>query len=261
MFACPWFPKRRRGVAPPYLADFAAERGRPARILVNYADRRFLEAQKRCSASALDVGGFDHVRSFSRADLPRDWLARHSWVLKQKRGAGYWLWKPKMLSMVLDQSPEGSIVFYCDSGARWLAPIDPYLALLDGTDVLAFTLEAVHTDLRWTKAEVRLALGLTDEQAREPQRLGGHILLRNSPSSRALVGEWLRRCETDRWITDEPSSIPNPPEFEAHRHDQSLWSILCKTRGVATVPDLSQWGNDRRPAHLPQVIHNDRWSK
>jgi hypothetical protein len=228
--------------------------GRPARILVNYAHRRFLKAQVRCARTAIEKGGFDAVRRYGRRDLPWGWWWRHRRVLAARTGAGFWLWKPKLLSMTLDEVPEGAIVCYCDSGSFWLASVEPYLALLDGADVLAFTAEPEHTDLRWTKAEVRLATGLSDAAAREPQRIGGYVLVRNSPSSRALVREWLVLCETDRWITDDPGRVPEAPEFQGHRRDQSLWSIVCKRRGVRTVPDPSQYGNARRPPHLPQVV-------
>lgn len=240
-------------------AGIAAAKARTARLLLNYADRRFFRAQKRCSATGREVGGFDHVLELRRADLPKAWRRLHADVLGARRGAGYWLWKPKLLSLALAWAPEGAIVCYCDSGARWIGRVDPYVALLSDTDALAFTLGPRHTDLLWTKAEARLAVGLPDALAREPQRLSSFILLRASPASRALVAEWLALCERGDLITDAPGRVPEPPGFEAHRHDQSLWSLVCKTHGVRAVRDPSQWGSADRPPHLPQVIDHDRW--
>jgi hypothetical protein len=133
------------------------------------------------------------------------------------------------------------------------------LTLLDATDVVAFALGPDLTDLGFTRADARAAAGVSEALAREPQRLAAFVLLRNAPASRAVVAAWLALCETGDLVTDAEGRLPEAPEFRAHRHDQSLWSLVCKTRGVLAVPDPSQWGNDRRLAHLPQILDLDRW--
>jgi len=251
-----------RGRDPWGSIDFAAiERAkqRPARLLVTYADRRFLNAQRRCAATGLTAGGFDRALELRRRHLPRAWRRQHASVLAARRGAGFWLWKPKLVAMTLARAPEGVAVFYCDSGARWIGSVEPYAALLEAGDVVAFTLGPALTDLAWTKADARAAVGLAEALAREPQRLAAFLLLRNSPRSRAVVAEWLALCEAGDLLTDAPGRLPEAPEFEAHRHDQSLWSLVCKARGVIAVPDPSQWGNDRRLSHHPQILDLDRW--
>ena len=251
-----------RGRDPWRAIDFAAiERAarRPARILVTYADRQFLNAQRRCAETGVSAGGFDCALELRRRHLPRAWRRRHAAILAAQRGAGYWLWKPKLVAMTLARVPEGTVVFYCDSGARWIARIDPYVALLDASDVVAFTLGPDLDDLAWTRTDARVAAGVCEALAREPQRQAAFLLLRNAPASRAAVAAWLALCETGDLVTDAASRLPEAPEFRAHRHDQSLWSLVCKARGVPAVPDPSQWGNDRRLPRLPQILDLDRW--
>jgi hypothetical protein len=100
---------------------------------------------------------------------------------------------------------------------------------------------------------------VSDALAREPQRLASFLLLRSGPASRAVIAEWLALCESGDLVTDAPGRLPEAPEFQAHRHDQSLWSLVSKARGVPAVPDPSQWGNEQRLPHLPQILELDRW--
>jgi hypothetical protein len=48
--------------------------------------------------------------------------------------------------------------------------------------------------------------------------------------------------------------LPNYPGFEDHRHDQSVLSLLARKHGIATRPDVSQWGDGRRSPELPRII-------
>ena len=73
------------------------------RVLVNYADRRFYQAQQRNCASALRVGGFSTCAALRRADLDPAFVERNRRTLSARRGAGYWLWKPYVIAKVLGE--------------------------------------------------------------------------------------------------------------------------------------------------------------
>ena len=68
-----------------------------------------------------------------------------------------------------------------------------------------------------------------------------HILFRNDIRSRTFTKLWSEIAENNlHLITDEPSTTANFPEFKEHRHDQSLFSLLLKSRffnGVYVLPD------------------------
>lgn len=78
------------------------------------------------------------------------------------------------------------------------------------------------------KAEVLdawLAGGVT------PGRLASSFLiLRNTPATRRLVGEWLRLAQIYPLIDDSPSKLPNHSCFREHRHVEALLSLLLKFR-------------------------------
>ncbi len=59
---------------------------------------------------------------------------------------------------------------------------------------------------------------------------GGFSLWRKTNFSLRLVDEWLFWAQDERIITDMPNQCgkENYPGFIEHRHDQSIWSILCR---------------------------------
>jgi hypothetical protein len=64
------------------------------------------------------------------------------------------------------------------------------------------------------------------------QICSGHVILCKCAASVRFVDEWLKIAENLHLIDDSPSRLRNFPEFREHRHDQSIFSLLCKTKGA-----------------------------
>lgn len=237
-------------------------------LLVNYADRGFVEAQKYNTHTGLTVGGFDRAAMLNRGHLETDtdFVARNRHILDQPRGAGYWLWKPWAIDLLLRQSLRpGDMLFYCDSGAHFVAPAEPVIELCrDRRDlpVLLFTLDAPHTNAVWTKRDAFVLMDMDRPEVLDaPQILASFLVVERTRPAMAFVAEWLRLAQDHRLITDAPNEcgLPDHPGFREHRHDQSILSLLGRKAGAETLPDISQWGNDRRPPEIPQIVAHTRW--
>lgn len=239
-----------------------------ARILVNYADRGFADAQRYSAKTALEIGGFDGIATLGRRHLDEDtaFVARNRHILDQPRGAGYWLWKPYIVDLLLRLTLKpGDMLFYCDSGAHFVAPVDPVIELCrDRRDlpVLLFTLEDERSNRAWTKRDCFVLMDQdTPDYTDAPQILASFLVCERTRAAMDFIAEWLRLAQDYRLITDADNEcgLPNYPEFREHRHDQSILSLLGRKHGAETVPDISQWGNGRRPADIPQIIAHTRW--
>ena len=103
------------------------------KVLINYADDLFLSSQKLNSQTGLEVGGFDQVVSFSPSDIDPSFYSANRKILGQKRGNGYWLWKPYFIKRMLDNVKMGDYIFYSDSGAYFLQSIDPLIEISAGS--------------------------------------------------------------------------------------------------------------------------------
>lgn len=103
--------------------------------LVNFADSGFEHAQRLNAATALRRGGFDTVHRFSPKDIEPTFLDTHGEILRQRRGSGYWLWKPHFIQRVLDSARDGDFVFDSDAGAMFIRKVDHFIAAIDRAEV------------------------------------------------------------------------------------------------------------------------------
>ena len=221
---------------------------RTTKVLVNFATARFFEAQQLNAATGLNVGGFDRVISYSPHDIDQDFRIRNRAVLRSWTGAGYWLWKPYFIKRALSLLNEGEFLFYCDSGSHFIAHIDPLIELVlrTGQQLLPFELQLLERS--YTKRDAFILMECDLPRFFDTrQRLASFILLRKSPFAVAFVDEFLELAQDPRLITNSKNRLgPDYPDFVAHRHDQSIFSLLTKRHGLIAYRDPSQWGNDCR---------------
>ena len=243
------------------------------KVLINYADNGFFQAQRRNVESGLTAGGFDDAWTRNRASLDPTFVARNQATLAQPRGAGYWLWKPAIIARALRELPDDGHLFYCDAGCLFINPIDEVIDLhdreLDDKGIVVFkTTMWVETgppwqdapEYMWTKQDVFAALDAdTATTTHSAQANGATILMRRRDFAIRFVDDWLALCEDPHLLTDTPSRLPNHAGFNEHRHDQSLLSVLAKLRGVHMADDITHWGEGRRATACRTVIHHDRF--
>lgn len=63
-------------------------------VALNYADNAYKKAQKLNTKTAYKEGKVDFVYSYTREDLPKDFIDKNKDILNEKKGDGYYLWKP-----------------------------------------------------------------------------------------------------------------------------------------------------------------------
>ena len=210
---------------------------------INYAAGRYLKAQEYCSNSAKNFG-FDEVFSFGPKDLDREFVQKNIGILQQQRGAGYWIWKPYFILKTLEKMNEGDLLAYSDSGSYYQSSPQPLIDLLHREEkgVLSFELKGL-LEKEYTKRDAFVLMGLDDPKYSESsQREATYIWLIKNEFTMSLIREYLEYAQDERIITDLPSQSPNHAEFKDHRHDQSIWSLLCKKYDIRPHKLISQWG-------------------
>lgn len=227
------------------------------KIHINYANNRYYNSQKKCSTSALENGGFDLSIPYNFSHLDPEFVKKNQWILSLPRGAGYWLWKPYLILKTLYTMKENDWLMYTDSGMYFLK--NPWNFILEQEEKIGdkgiITFCTCNKNKVYCKRDAFILMGLDEEKYTDSeQRLASIFVCKKTNFSVNFIKEWLSYAEDPRIITDlqNTQGLPNYPQFEDHRHDQSIMSLLCiKHDTYLCNTDLSQFSNPD-----PYVMHN-----
>ena len=238
------------------------------KMFITFGDHCCELSKKRAVSKAKDVGGFDDARWYDLTVMSSKFRQTHNDVLKDRRGAGYWLWKPYiLLKTLVKDMKEGDIVMYHDAGAYFIRSAAPLLKLCEESKdgIMVFGLK--HFERSFTKQDAFLLMNMSVRVAADTvQRLASFVVLRKCCTSIQFVMEWIAYLSDRRIASDDPNTLgtPNPKSFQGHRHDQSVFSLLSKKWGLAAFRDPSQFGravpgrNRYSSGPYEQIIHHDR---
>lgn len=193
--------------------------------LISYANVNpiYMANQNILHKAAIDYE-FKFHKLYRTNNIDPQYFTKHQHILSQKRGAGYWLWKPYFILKTLETIPENDVVVYLDGGSYIINSLNPLIFALKDYDILLF--ENNHTHRTKTKRYLLQLMGKDHEQARDSlQMQASFIFIKNTAFARDFVRKWLIICEDENALTDTRSN-DEYPEFQDHRHDQSILSLL-----------------------------------
>ena len=218
-------------------------------VLINYANAIFKDSQKLNSITGKEVGLFDRIVSYSPKDLDETFFNNNRNIFKQKKGNGYWLWKPYIIKKSLESINDGDYLFYCDSGAYFIDSIRPIIDISKDCNLDIIVFELGDLEKMWTKRDAFILMNCDrSKYADSKQRLASFSLWKKSAFSIEFINEFLYYAQDERILTDMDNQCgsANYPGFKEHRHDQSIFSLLSKTYEIEAFRDPSQWGNDQK---------------
>jgi hypothetical protein len=215
-----------------------------ATVLINYASAGFKRRQRMNAYSAIVKGGVDYCIRYQPHHLSADFTDSNRFLMSASRGAGLYIWKPHIILDAMDKTDPGDVIIYCDSGAVITSSLQPLAEVCRNltSGVLGFEVGEGFVDRQWTKRDAFTLMkcdlpAYTDT----PQLRGGTIVFVNCKASRRFVEQWSELVCQVRLVTDVPSTcgLPEYPDFKAHRHDQSLFSLLYKKHGFPSCEKLT----------------------
>ena len=231
-------------------------------LCINYADEKFRPWQQLQTQTALMFGA-DKVREYSPKDIAPDFYKKNKAILDQPRGAGYWLWKPYIIKNALANVDFGDYVLYADSGAFYIHDMRPLINAMENaqTDVMPFLTPQCYIPLLyeklWSKRDAFILMDCDDEKyANTIQCMATFILLKKSFYSVSLIDDWLKYAQDPRIITDMPNQLgkENYDGFKENRHDQTIWSLLTKKKGIKPFRDPSQFADISPKYNFPKDV-------
>jgi hypothetical protein len=187
----------------------------------------------------------------ARERIGQDWIKHEEWMKRTPRGYGFWIWK----SIILKHALRGTFgdyrrVVYLDSGCQFSLKnnsakkrFSEYLENLDTHGGMAFAHRTGQfgisdfTDEVWGKKELHDAIYTPSRILKSNQILAGCLFL--TPRILEVIENWCDWATKDnyRYLRNPTPSELQLPNFKAHRHDQSILSVLWKGAELPTIPD------------------------
>jgi hypothetical protein len=212
---------------------------------------------------------FDSISVVDESSLGEDfWRQRGVLVRKYRRGYGLWSWKAYLILRRLKEIGDGDLMMYADVGCslnhEGRARMMEYFAIAkQGPGWLGFSIRG-RTEGQWTKRKMLRSHGQDDPKSRARLQLASGIhFIRACEETRLLASRWYAACGKEDEMNDDVSAEEHP-EFIAHRHDQSAFSLLAARGPVESIPDESwfepDWLNNLRyPVHARRWKHRIPW--
>ena len=143
----------------------------------------------------------------------------------------------------------GDILMYADATVVQIKSLAPIFDITKKNNIAAFTINDGKGDERdATKRDTFVLMGCDDKKYWSGQLNASHMFFIKNDFTVQFVKEWLMYAEDERIITEKENTqgLPNYDIFVAHRHDQSIYSLLVKKYNIPTYVDITQYGNPFR---------------
>lgn len=206
---------------------------------ISFGNDLFTNQLKRVCNEAKKVGWFDKIIAETPSTI-QDFMTTHKdFFDNNKRGFGYWLWKPYIILRQLNQMKDGDYLFYIDAGSSILPHrfyrLKEYFDYLELQPIWTSGSNGAYLEKQFQKISLLKRLNLENDKSFLESSMveGGMIAIRKCEKSISLVKEWLSLGIEDDYklINDYIGTDKQTDGFLEHRHDQSILSAIIKKEG------------------------------
>ena len=211
-----------------------------------FADTR-LYSHERIVKEAKDSYFFNKIIPYSPKELDKKFKTKHTALIENnKRGYGYWIWKPYIVKETLKQMDINDIVMYADSGCtinrKGQDRIKFYYNCMKQYDIICFQICFFEKD--WSKMDtINKLFNSFKEKFNYNQDLdfildqhqitSSCFLIKKNDKTIDFINEWHKIMTRNyNLIDDSPSSAENLPGFKENRHDQTVFSLLIRLYSI-----------------------------
>ena len=209
---------------------------------------------------------YDEIKILNPTDFDEEMKRKFNNIVRQRknRGYGYWFWKPLFIKKIMEQANPGDIIHYVDIGCHIQNKnfkFNNYLDLLIDNNrwILSFQYNSEKSkfkdeisfpkreEFKYTKGDLLDYFGYlgNEDVTDSPQFWAGSFFIVKGIQALNFLDEWINIFEKKfDLIDDSKSKIKNLEGFIENRHDQSVFSLLCKKHGVMSLSayDECEWG-------------------
>jgi len=226
---------------------------------ISYGNKNFNNSKKRIFKEAIQSGWFNSVTMYNPKILDKDFVKKFKNILDCNRGGGFWLWKPYIILQKLNELKENDILIYLDAGCtiniNGKKRFNEYIDVLmqNKKSIISFQLPYIEDD--WTIDQIFNYFNINEENIirKTGQILSGIIIIKKNEESLNLIKKWYNTIiDNPLLFTDYYNKFQKKNNFKANRHDQSIFSVLCKLNNVQIIKDETYFNfGDQKSSKYP----------
>lgn len=221
---------------------------------ISFADTRLQNHLNRIEQQAKSMNFYDNISVYNENDLDSTFINEFKdKLIFGSRGFGYWCWKPQIVLQELDKMNYNDILQYSDVGCH-LNPnginrLIEYFNIANIEESLMFQSRSLNSnsnnlyghfflEYQWTKADIFNHFNVINNNdiINSGQIIATTFIIKKTNKIIDIINQWKKTFQNNfSLIDDSPSIIPNIEGFIENRHDQSIFSILCKINNLKTL--------------------------
>lgn len=209
-------------------------------------------AAKRLFEQSKHLNIFDDCKLYDETYLNKDpifWNKHSKFINENRRGYGYYIWKPYIIMKTMQSLQDGDILLYLDSCCELHSSdknytFDTYFKQVMKDKFIGSKAAKGRMEKMYNKMDLINYLGLTNNSCLEnDQNQAGTNMFLVCSETRNLVNDWYNIACDYHMIDDSASILPNSKEFIEHRHDQSIFSLLTYKYNIKSDLSLHNCSN------------------
>lgn len=227
---------------------------------VTFGNKSFSNSKKRIVEEASKLDLFTSLTSFGEDDV-EDLIKTIDKRIRNARGFWWYTWKPYIIYEKLKKIKCGDVLVYCDAGmtvhnnSRTKDRMNHIISLVKNESLCPTGIASFITtgnpgqrlEYMYNTKNVCDYFNISYKNADilDTQQIqAGICFICKSSISLDIIKRWYDAALTNpelfvgdmRFIKDKAYQVNRFDGFKDHRHDQSLWSILCKLHEITILP-------------------------
>ena len=197
--------------------------------VVSFAHNCCEKAQKNLKETALKHGASKVFSlNLDTLEAPAD---VKEYIKNNKRGAGYWIWKPYAIKQVLSGIRPNDIVIYVDASTYFENSMQHIINEINKNSILCFD-TGYHKQNAWTKMNAVNHFGYQNDWCTTDgvkfQFMATLLGIKNDTLGNTIVNKWLDVLIPSNSHLFDDSNTPggNCKQFIESRHDQQMLSLI-----------------------------------
>jgi len=199
---------------------------------------------------------YNDIKIYTRSDLSSKIKKKIDYYINNGdlKGYGYYLWKPFIINNFAKKLPSNSVIQYLDLGFEinhnGKKKLYNYIKLCKKKKFLNFKYkhsnkkefakykQQILFENQYTKRKIwtKFKLKPSHEYMKSEQILSGNFFFYNNTRSKYLLKLWEKLANKNKLIDNSVSNLKEIDVFIENRHDQSIFSLLCKKFKTYQLP-------------------------